>query len=491
MASPSLTSQDVRLQAEAQPSSAQSLVQAIRKLQSGKGWGKTSKKLTRQERDDLKAFYEADGQKPLWFTQDGINGAARALLAEFGNADAFGLRARDYAVSADVTAAPSPEALAKHELALTATALIYARHAKAGRASSKKLGRQLPYKPQALPPREVLAGLQAAADPSQYLRALHPQHPQFVKLQRKLAELREPQRPGAGPRIPTGPVLKPGMSHPHVALLRQRLGAPAADQAAGDDNAFDTALAAAVKKFQRENGLSCRRHRRQRHPSRAQWAIPAKGDLQDHPQHGALALAAGQPRRLREDLRLVQYSRVQGPSRPGWQDGVLGEVDRRPGQPQDADLFRSHGVDRIPSDLVRAGVDQEERYPAEPAAADVDRDGALQSQGQLRQVWVQLADDQLARDRHLQVQFHAAAWQAECSGGLQVQVSQQTRGLLARYPRSAPVQPSQANFQPRLYPGQESAATGRDPARQRQGHGGRENRKDPRRAESAAQRDVQ
>ena len=255
VASPSLTSQDVRLQAETQPTPPQGLVQAIRKLQGGKGWEKTSKKLTRQERDDLKTFYEADGQEPLWVTQDGINGAARALLAEFGNADAFGLRARDYAVSADVPAAATPEALARRELELTATALIYARHAKAGRAAAKKLGRQLPYKPRALPPRDVLAGLQAAADPSQYLRALHPQHPQFLKLQRKLAELREPQRPGAGPRIPAGPVLKPGMSHPHVALLRQRLGVPATDQAAGDDNAFDTALAAAVKKFQRENGL--------------------------------------------------------------------------------------------------------------------------------------------------------------------------------------------------------------------------------------------
>ena len=101
----------------------------------------------------------------------------------------------------------------------------------------------------------MLAGLQAATDPAQYLRGLHPQHPQFVKLKRRLAELREPKRPGAGPRIPPGPVLKPGMSHPHVALLRQRLDAPVADQATGDDTAFDADLAAAVKKFQRANGL--------------------------------------------------------------------------------------------------------------------------------------------------------------------------------------------------------------------------------------------
>jgi murein L,D-transpeptidase YcbB/YkuD len=55
-------------------------------------------------------------------------------------------------------------------------------------------------------------------------------------------------------RIPSGPGLRPGETHPHIALLRKRLAVPAAD--ASSPEFYDAALADAVKKFQKEKGIS-------------------------------------------------------------------------------------------------------------------------------------------------------------------------------------------------------------------------------------------
>ncbi|MEO1280532.1 MAG: peptidoglycan-binding protein [Pseudomonadota bacterium] len=57
--------------------------------------------------------------------------------------------------------------------------------------------------------------------------------------------------PVAIPR--NGPTIRPGRSHPHVALLRQRLGV--AKPSGRSANYYDDALAEAVKSFQRKKGL--------------------------------------------------------------------------------------------------------------------------------------------------------------------------------------------------------------------------------------------
>jgi murein L,D-transpeptidase YcbB/YkuD len=101
---------------------------------------------------------------------------------------------------------------------------------------------------------ETVAGLET---PGNYLRALHPKHPQFELLRQALLKART----GAGQpkaeaepvvRLPEGPVLKPGMDHPDVALLRKRLKVAAVG---GAEELFDTELQQAVTEFQRKNGM--------------------------------------------------------------------------------------------------------------------------------------------------------------------------------------------------------------------------------------------
>lgn len=50
-----------------------------------------------------------------------------------------------------------------------------------------------------------------------------------------------------------GPTLRPGRRHPHVALIRKRLGVAAPE--GGDADYYDNALAESVKQFQRAQGL--------------------------------------------------------------------------------------------------------------------------------------------------------------------------------------------------------------------------------------------
>jgi murein L,D-transpeptidase YcbB/YkuD len=89
-----------------------------------------------------------------------------------------------------------------------------------------------------------------------YLRGLHPKHPQFELLRQAMLAARgaKPEAPEPAVKIPTGSTIKAGKTHPHVALVRQRLGvAPAID---GKDEIYDEALVAEVKAFQSQNGLA-------------------------------------------------------------------------------------------------------------------------------------------------------------------------------------------------------------------------------------------
>ena len=96
-------------------------------------------------------------------------------------------------------------------------------------------------KPTLREPKVVLEAVAATDTPGDYLRDLHPKHQQFQRLRQALLKARgggsaaRPAEPvSADPtavRLPDGPQLKLGSEHPHVALLRQRLGVPAVARA--------------------------------------------------------------------------------------------------------------------------------------------------------------------------------------------------------------------------------------------------------------------
>lgn len=210
--------------------------------------------------------YASRFHEPVWVAQTGLTPKGRKLVATLNTADDWGLDPKHFTTpditdAKDGAAALDPETWSEVELKLTAAALRYASHARGGRIldPTKQLSSYLDRKPQLKDPGVVLADLVTAEDPSVVLHALHPSHPQFEKLRQKYLALKSASERPQVVRIPRGKLLRNGMKHAHVALLRKRL--EIAEVAPDDGTAFDPELyddtvEAAVKSFQKDYGIS-------------------------------------------------------------------------------------------------------------------------------------------------------------------------------------------------------------------------------------------
>ena len=187
----------------------------------------------------------------------------------------------------------------------------------------------------ALPdPLQLIESIAIRSDPAAYLRSFQPDQPQFEALRKALIAARGEIPTTTVVTIPDGPLLKLGVEHEQVALLRKRLDVPAKAED-GKETLFDASVDEAVKRFQHGPRRDARWRCRPRHEAAAQSAAPAgggPGKVQAHPaQHGALALAAERPRAV---LRDGQFARVHAP-RGGRRQGraldrvVVGKPDNQ------------------------------------------------------------------------------------------------------------------------------------------------------------------
>ncbi|MDX2264691.1 MAG: L,D-transpeptidase family protein [Hyphomicrobiales bacterium] len=216
--------------------------------------GKGALNLPKDQKAQLAEHY-AQPDSLVWVEESGLSPRAADAAAAFAAAADWGLDPAAYAApSASGYDASAPDAarwLAEAELDMTLAVYAYAQHAQTGRVSPQTLGEFIDFspKPPALP--DVLA---AAVRPGG-LETFHPKHPQFLALKDKLAESRRTRETATKTvTIPAGPNIKPGAEHPHVALVRERLEAPA--PADGRLTAYDPDLVDRVKAFQKAQGLS-------------------------------------------------------------------------------------------------------------------------------------------------------------------------------------------------------------------------------------------
>ena len=209
----------------------------------------------RDDRAALTAFYAEHLGTPLWMSGATLSPGAISTIEEIRRADDWGLRAADFVVPELSGAQTDLAALADAEITLGLAVLKYARHARGGRVDPSQLSRNLDQKPNLLDPKSVLADIAKSDAPAGYVRGLHPRHPQFEKLRQALLAMRGVKSIAAEKvsdiKMPSGPRLKPGEQHAHIALLRRRLGVTAE---AGPETSYDGKLADAVKAFQQEHG---------------------------------------------------------------------------------------------------------------------------------------------------------------------------------------------------------------------------------------------
>jgi L,D-transpeptidase YcbB len=209
------------------------------------------------ENDALVEYYSVPDQRLLWVDENGLTERAKIAMAEIGKADDYGLRASDYALpDSGGFNASDPKAtdwLAGAEMKVSYAVLDYANDARGGRLDPLRLSKNLDPS-LALPnPSEVLESIAIRSDPGAYLRSFQPDQPQFEALRQKLIELRGgkvEEAKAAVVTIPDGPVLKFGIEHEQVAVLRKRLEIPAG----ANETKFDEAVLEAVRQFQSANG---------------------------------------------------------------------------------------------------------------------------------------------------------------------------------------------------------------------------------------------
>jgi len=210
----------------------------------------------------LAEYYAVPSRRLIWVDENGITARGKAVMGEIVKADDYGLRAPDYALpdpsGFSVTDPNSSDWLAEAELKISKAVLNYVKDARGGRLTPLQLSKNLDpilYLPD---PVEVISFISLRSDPAAYLRSFQPTHPQFEALRQKLLEARG----GGAVEMPEpevvviseGPLLKPGMQHPQVAVLRKRLKIPAASSA--DEVLYDQDVFEAVRQFQRSHGAS-------------------------------------------------------------------------------------------------------------------------------------------------------------------------------------------------------------------------------------------
>ena len=201
------------------------------------------------ERRAIREFYRARHDAPLWIAGGRFTAHARAVIARLQDAAADGLDPADYPVP-QVAAADGPKVLAKDDLTLTQSALIFARQLSTGRIAPTRVDAQVDYHDHAPQPLAVLRKISEAADVNAAFDSFNPPQKGFQALKRKLAALRAD--PGTDQdRIPPGSAIRPGRRDRRVPLLRQALGL----EGRSNDTYYDRTLYEAVVRFQRDNGI--------------------------------------------------------------------------------------------------------------------------------------------------------------------------------------------------------------------------------------------
>jgi len=232
-------------------------------------------------------FYRDRQYRLAWFRGHALVPQATTLLGTMAKADEDGLDPRRYAVPAlqarlrELPAAAADTARRNEleratDVALTSTFFVWASDYYRGVANPyDKKSTVWRVKRNKIKLDHVLETVLGERTSSYAAYAdFAPLHPQYGYLKKALAELRAQQAAGGWPRLPATTSLKPGaVDGPVVALLRQRLRTVVPQQPADTlvakpviqtsasspvspaTDAYDLALVAAVKGFQRDLGL--------------------------------------------------------------------------------------------------------------------------------------------------------------------------------------------------------------------------------------------
>ncbi|QPC44269.1 L,D-transpeptidase family protein [Kaustia mangrovi] len=209
-------------------------------------------------------YYAERDYKPLWVRDNGPKSKARDLLTILKTSYEDGLDPQDYEVAeiSERIDGRTPRQLAELDLLLTRAFIDYGRDLSTGQVEPDKLGGPIHITPIGPGPLTLLDGAEQADDIPEYVDTrIAPQSANYARLKQALAVYRQIAERGGWPRMPDGPVLKPGMADARIPVLARYLAVtgdlrPELAQSAGADGTYDDTLVAAVKRFQERHGLA-------------------------------------------------------------------------------------------------------------------------------------------------------------------------------------------------------------------------------------------
>jgi murein L,D-transpeptidase YcbB/YkuD len=208
---------------------------------------------------DLAEFYQSTGYAPVWTGTAPEDRARRAaLLAALSTAGDHGLPEGRYDpadVAARLAGVESEADLGRLEVELSRIFLRFARDVQTGFLTPAEIDpdivREVP-----LRDRRVLLSRFVASDPADFLAALPPDAPEYIRLMKAKIQLeRRLAQGGWGPAVEVRDALRPGDRGPAVVSLRNRLiamgylGRTATTE-------YDARIKAAVAAFQADHGLT-------------------------------------------------------------------------------------------------------------------------------------------------------------------------------------------------------------------------------------------
>jgi len=207
----------------------------------------------------LRDLYAKLDFQPIWTTESGPTAKAKVFLDRLGKAGAHGLdpahylHARLAKAAADLGSAKRGE----FEVAMSRAFARYAADINAGRIGPNRAIPNLYVQPVRPDPERLLLAAAKTSDFEKFIDGLPPQTPQYARLVKALAVYRAIEAKGGWKPVPGGPTLKPDMTSPRLAKIRERLMVSGDLKEMGaKPNFYDKALIAAVKRFQFRHGLN-------------------------------------------------------------------------------------------------------------------------------------------------------------------------------------------------------------------------------------------
>ena len=202
-------------------------------------------------------FYARPETGTIFINGTKLSPAGAELVVALGKAREDGLEPKDYIELpfGALNRLQGEEDAAGAELALAQAFLRYARDLHSGRSTPSLNASDIIIERKSIDPAKWLTVVQTKGVAAA-VQALRPPHPQYAKLRQILANYRKYQALGGWPEIAPGPSLKPGMTDPRVASLRESLGLRGYKSLAGGPaDVYDQKLLDAVKRFQRASGI--------------------------------------------------------------------------------------------------------------------------------------------------------------------------------------------------------------------------------------------